>query len=157
MNDSPSSLSDEALSELVFESQATMPSAKISANDIPNRVQRFNQLYAQIATKPEGVALLYQESETGPVSWRQLGEKLVIGRLPQSERNPDGCRLAVHDDEMSRRHFEIVRADGFYILRDLNSRNGTYLNNESERINERALKAGDLILAGRTLFAFTGD
>ena len=58
---------------------------------------------------------------------------------------------------MSRRHFEIVRADGFYILRDLNSRNGTYLNNESERINERALKAGDLILAGRTLFAFTGN
>src|ERR1700730_1541878 len=147
MNDSPFSLSDEALSDLVLESQVTMPSAKISANDVPNRVQRFNQLYAQVATKPEGVALLYQESETGPVSWRQLGEKLVIGRLPKSARNPDGCDLAINDDELSRRHFEIVSADKLYILRDLNSRNGTCINNESEKISERVLKAGDLIFA----------
>ena len=157
MNNSPSSFSDEALSELVFESQVTMLSPKISAHDVPNRIQKFNQLYARVATKIEGVALLYQKPENGAVHWQQLDEKLVIGRSPKSARNPDGCDLAINDDELSRRHFEIVLADGFYVLRDLNSRNGTCINNEPERINQHVLKAGDLISAGRTLFAFTGD
>ena len=53
MNDSPSSLSDEALSELVFESQATIPGGNIPANDIPGRIQRFNQLYIEVAENPK--------------------------------------------------------------------------------------------------------
>lgn len=157
MNDSPSSLSDEALSDLVFQSQATMPSAKNLADGVSNRIQKFNQLYAQVQPKPDGAALLYQQSETGPVECCKLAGKVVVGRLPKSARNPDGCDLAFHDDELSRRHFEIVLAHGFHVLRDLCSRNGTCINNESEKVDEYVLKAGDLIFAGRTLFAFTGN
>ena len=57
---------------------------------------------------------------------------------------------------MSRRHFEIKLTDGFYVLRDLESRNGTYVNDEPQRIREHVLKAGDIILAGGVIFVVTG-
>jgi FHA domain len=157
MDSSCSSFSDDALSQLIFESQTTVTSAGISTRDIPSRIQQFNRLYAEITTKPQGAALLYQESENGPASWRELPDKLIVGRLSKSSRNPSGCDLVIHDDEMSRVHFEIVCVDGFSILRDLNSRNGTRINNDPEKIQERVLKAGDSICAGRTTFVFTGE
>ena len=80
-----------------------------------------------------------------------------MGRLSKGANNPTGCDLALPDDRLSKRHFEIRRMDDLYVLRDLKSRNGTYIKNESEKISERVLKAGDMIFAGRSLLVFTGE
>jgi hypothetical protein len=157
MNPSPASLSDEALAQLIFESKTTARRVDIRTSDVFGRVQRFSQLYGSLSTKPEGVALLYQEPGTGAIHGHAFVDKVVVGRLSKSERNPAGCDLAVEDDQMSKRHFEIVLADGFYLLRDLESRNGTYVNDDAKRIDETVLKGGDIILAGHGLFVFTGD
>jgi hypothetical protein len=157
MNPSPASLSDEALAQLILESSATVGKLEPQTTDVFDRVRRFSQLYGSLSAKPEGAALLYHDAKTGEAGCRVVGEKLVVGRLPKSEHNPGGCDLALEDDQLSRRHFEIVLSDGLYILRDLESRNGTHLNDGSERIDEALLKGGDIIIAGRGFFIFTGD
>jgi pSer/pThr/pTyr-binding forkhead associated (FHA) protein len=56
---------------------------------------------------------------------------------------------------MSRQHFEIVLTDdGLYLLNDLNSLNGTYV--DGVRQEKAVLIGGSEIKAGKTSFVFTG-
>ena len=148
--------SEENLGKILFESQVTMGSISTATGDVFERVKRFIRLYGQLQTKPSGTALLYQGLEPPSAQYREFDQTLVVGRLPKSERNPDGSDLAVDDAQMSRTHFEISLSDGFYVLRDLESRNGTYVNNDTTKIVDKVLRAGDVILAGASLFVFTG-
>lgn len=152
----PSSLSDEMLSELICESQATLKKTAPSTKDVFDRLQKFGKIYSDLESKPEGVALLFQEPGSAAVRTHLVGRNLVIGRLPKGTPNAVGCDLAFEDDRMSRRHFEISLSDDLYVLRDLQSRNGTYLNGEPVKVQEIALKAGDIIFAGSLVFFFTG-
>ncbi len=156
MNDLHLAPSDEALARLVFESQTTIRRTDPATGDVFERVKRFIRLYAQLSTKPEGVALLYQEFGSGCARHRELAQQLVVGRLPKRADKMQGSDLALEDAQMSRTHFEIRLTDGFYILHDLESRNGTFLNSDPNPIEESLLKAGDVIQAGASLFVFTG-
>ena len=61
--------------------------------------------------------------------------------------------LPLSDNTVSRRHAELVPSDGDWILRDLGSSNGTYVN--GQRVgNTYQLKLGDQIRVGRTLMVF---
>ncbi|MBK9156689.1 MAG: FHA domain-containing protein [Propionibacteriaceae bacterium] len=53
----------------------------------------------------------------------ELGDGLMIGRSAD-------CRLILDDDYVSTRHARIVRTEEGYLVEDLGSTNGTYLNNE---------------------------
>jgi pSer/pThr/pTyr-binding forkhead associated (FHA) protein len=65
------------------------------------------------------------------------GERsLLIGRSR-------GCDLQVPDSDTSRRHAEIYRSDGNYVLRDLGSTNGTFVNGRP--VKEHRLEPGDRI------------
>ena len=58
---------------------------------------------------------------------------------------------------MSREHFKITLTDGFYVLKDLDSLNGTFVNDEPHAIKENViLIAGTAIHAGDVVFVFTG-
>jgi pSer/pThr/pTyr-binding forkhead associated (FHA) protein len=78
-----------------------------------------------------------------------LGRRIVpitkdafgIGR-----RETNDLRLA--GSEVSRDHAEIVSSDGAFLVRDRQSRYGTYVNDE--QITERALAHGDRIRLGRS-------
>jgi hypothetical protein len=61
-------------------------------------------------------------------------------------RHPD-CEIFLHDVTVSRRHSEFVRQDATFVLRDLGSLNGTYVN--GERMEERTLQSGDEVQIGR--------
>jgi len=71
---------------------------------------------------------------------------ITIGRLPQNE-------IHIDDPLVSRRHAEIFRDETGYSLRDLGSRNGTFLNGEPVTAPVR-LKPGDAINAGNCLIVF---
>lgn len=157
MDHSFAAASEEHLADLLSESQLTMKAISSATGDVFERVVNFIRLYGQLQTKPRGAALLYQEFEPPSARYRELDRPLIVGRWSKGERNPDGADLAVDDAQMSRRHFQISLADGFYLLRDLESRNGTYVNNDSTRIVEKVLRAGDVIQAGVSIFVFTGD
>ncbi len=61
--------------------------------------------------------------------------------------------LVVTDDTVSRVHFEIVRDAKGYLLRDLKSTNGTFL--DGAEIKEAYIRAGSVISAGAAELKFT--
>jgi len=77
-----------------------------------------------------------------------LGERVVpIDKTPFTigRRETNGLRLG--GSEVSREHAEILLEDGRYIIRDRQSRYGTYVNGEP--VTERELQSGDKVRLGR--------
>jgi signal transduction histidine kinase/pSer/pThr/pTyr-binding forkhead associated (FHA) protein len=60
----------------------------------------------------------------------------------------------LHDTEVSREHAELIRRGDSYLLRDLSSSNGTFINGQPTR--ERELMSGDQLQFGRSLLLYTG-
>jgi two-component system, cell cycle response regulator len=69
----------------------------------------------------------------------------VIGRSSQ-------CEIQVDQTSISRNHSKIMSTGKTVLIRDLGSTNGTYVNDQP--IEEFALRDGDLIKVGRTIFKF---
>lgn len=65
------------------------------------------------------------------------------------------CDVVVDDVKSSREHTRIFREGGAYYVQDLNSSNGTYLN--EVRIDKSPLVFGDKVRIGETVLAFVGD
>ena len=65
----------------------------------------------------------------------------------------DSRQLPLTDNTVSRRHAELIPGADNWILRDLGSSNGTYING-TRVTNRYALKLGDQIRVGRTLMVF---
>jgi DNA-binding NtrC family response regulator len=61
--------------------------------------------------------------------------------------------VVVENETVSRTHFEIVRDGKGYLLRDLKSTNGTFL--DGAEIKEAYIRAGSVIAAGAAEFKFT--
>lgn len=62
--------------------------------------------------------------------------------------------IQLHDTEVSRQHAELRKADSVYLLADLGSSNGTFVN--GVRVQRHRLASGDQIQVGGTLMLFTG-
>ena len=73
------------------------------------------------------------------------GPRTLIGRSPD-------CDVFLDDVTVSRRHAEIVREDGVYVIRDLGSLNGTFVNRR--RIESSALSADDEVQIGKYRMTF---
>lgn len=90
---------------------------------------------------------------TGPSIGKRfaLGEgALTIGREPENT-------LVVDVDSVSRRHARIDLRDGSFVVADLGSTNGTFVN-EREVLDPAVLRSGDLLQVGRVIFKFlSGD
>jgi hypothetical protein len=72
-------------------------------------------------------------------------EVITIGR-------DNDAHIQIMDQGVSRRHAEIFCVGEMYFLRDLGSRNGTYVNDE--RISEELLREGDRVRIGQTTLTF---
>ena len=68
-----------------------------------------------------------------------VGAHLVIGRS-------SACEIVLGDDTVSRRHAELRYEDGRWLLRDLGSSNGTWVN--GRRVVEAEVRAGDEVYLG---------
>ena len=157
MNDSPSSLSDEVLSKLIVNSSATISNTAFSTDNVSDRIRRFSELYDAVAVKPEGPALLFHDPVTKSVRSHSLNEKVVVGRSPKNAPEATGSDLAVDDARMSREHFRITFTDEFYVLDDLRSLNGTFVNDDPQPIKDSViLISGTIIRAGDVIFVFSG-
>ncbi len=86
-----------------------------------------------IAGPLEGQLIELTESET------TLGRDVATG-------------IRLEDDLVSRRHFKISKSDDGFVIRDLDSRNETFVNGVPVR--EHSLQHGDRIQAGYSLFFF---
>jgi len=88
-----------------------------------------------VRTGPDGQPLVYHFDQ--PV--------IRIGALGDND-------LVVEDDTVSRFHCQIVQEEDEYILRDLNSTNGTFI--DGVRIREGWLAPGSLVKMGESKFTF---
>lgn len=70
----------------------------------------------------------------------------IIGR----ESNAD---ILINDLSVSRKHAQILYTGGGFILKDLDSNNGTFINNQ--RIEETYLADGDMVTIGEMKFVFS--
>jgi HD-GYP domain-containing protein (c-di-GMP phosphodiesterase class II) len=83
----------------------------------------------------------------------QKGAIIVIeGVAPFTIGRDVRAKLQIIDKGVSREHSEIFRVGEMVFVRDLNSRNGTYVNDE--RIEEELLREGDIIRLGTTEIVF---
>ncbi len=74
------------------------------------------------------------------------GEVIRVGKGEEND-------LVMGDETVSRNHFEIVRDAKGYLLRDLGSTNGTYL--DGAEIREAYIRAGAIIAAGAAELKFS--
>lgn len=74
-------------------------------------------------------------------------ERTIIGRNREAE-------IWINDESISRKHAEILSKQGRLFLRDLGSKNGTYINDH--KILEVELKDGDLIRTGNATLKYLG-
>ena len=80
------------------------------------------------------------------------GERWEIGDQPVTVGRGASVDVKVEDDGLSRRHFMVAREGADYLVKDLSSRNGTWVH--GHRALTARLRHNDCILAGRTLFRF---
>lgn len=110
-------------------------------------MQEFGGADERDGARP-GLVLLYADAHASlPAAWR-LGTRTLIGRDATGE-----VQLPV--TAVSRVHAELVHERGCWILRDLKSRNGTYV--DGRRITEERLEPSCEIRVGDAILKFVDD
>ncbi len=96
------------------------------------------------------MATLYQIGDDGSrgEQWELSTQPVIVGRGGQAQ-------VSIRDEGLSRRHFCIVRDGEDYVIKDLNSRNGTWV--DGRRVLAEKLRHNNLILAGNTRFLFAAS
>lgn len=80
----------------------------------------------------------------------EFGDEVEQIRVGRSE----DCEVTIDNLGVSRYHAEVVRKEGFYVLRDLRSNNGTFVN--GRRVDAHNLNPGDEISIGKFTISFGG-
>jgi adenylate cyclase len=112
-----------------------------------DQLRAIDALLASLPAPPEEPSLIYRDPG-GSTRLRPIGTGLVFGRS-------SGCDIhfTAHR-EISQRHFEITYRHPDFVLRDLGSTNGTFVNGEQITVTEHLLLDGDLIRVAAFHFAF---
>src|SRR5437016_702082 len=102
----------------------------------------------------DSTAMYFLVANNGPQAGRKYelkGDKSILGRHPD-------CHVVIEVGAVSRNHCQIVREGNDLKVEDLGSRNGTFLNEEPEKIaGRRLLKPGDVIRVCEGSFTFQSD
>ncbi len=80
-------------------------------------------------------------------------QRWELGAKPLEVGRDETADIVIEDESLSRRHFVIMQDGAHYLLKDLNSQNGTWVDGKQAEITR--LTHHDCILAGRTLFLFS--
>lgn len=75
-------------------------------------------------------------------------ERMRIGRS-------EDCEVTIDNLGVSRYHAEILKKEGFYVLRDLRSNNGTFVN--GRRVDAHNLNPGDEISIGKFTITYEAE
>jgi pSer/pThr/pTyr-binding forkhead associated (FHA) protein/thioredoxin reductase len=124
------------------------------ANVVKNMAYQTAQIRSAVSTltkMDEGLLLPLAPPEvvaTVPDTYLSQRRVTLIGRH-------EGARLSINHCSISRRHAEISYANGHYVLRDLGSSNGTFLNKKPVQPGSvHILQSGDFLRLGQVTFTF---
>ena len=144
---------DRARDERATEEPGTQPLASemtstlsLGTPEVEPEVAAVDPDRAALESLPEGSALLVVRR--GP----NAGSRFVLDvDLITAGRHPDSD-IFLDDVTVSRRHAEFVRDGDSFVVRDVGSLNGTYLNRG--RIDAAALTGGDEVQIGKYRLVF---
>ena len=101
---------------------------------------------AAVAALPVGSALLVvQRGPNAGARFLLDAERTTAGRRPDSD-------IFLDDVTVSRKHAEFIRRGEGFVVRDVGSLNGTYV--QRDRIDEAVLRAGDEVQIGKYRMMF---
>jgi len=100
------------------------------------------------ASKVVQDALLVHIYPVGPT----MGSRHHLGQSPLVIGRGEDCEICVDDHTVSRRHVRVALTDEGYVVTDLGSTNGTFLNND--RTTHGRLADGDYLRAGNCIYRF---
>ena len=115
-------------------------------SDLPAVVRLSQEDHAAVAALPPTSALLIMQR--GPSAGARFlldAERTVAGRSPSTD-------IFLDDVTVSRKHAEFVREGDVFVVRDVGSLNGTYVNRE--RIEQATLRSGDEVQIGKFRMTF---
>jgi diguanylate cyclase (GGDEF)-like protein len=114
-------------------------------------------LAAGLATQPDLLDAAATRTAGRPtlviIHGSDTGQRFVLGERTYVVGRAEGCDLRLDDDTASRRHAELVVGAVGVTVRDLGSRNGTYVN-DNAALEPRWVDDGDVLRIGRTLLKF---
>lgn len=97
---------------------------------------------------PGEVMLVVRQGPEIGTRYALTGDEVSVGRVPDND-------IQLDDVTVSRQHAVLVRQGSAWLVRDLGSLNGTYVNNQ--RVDESPVRHGDDVQIGRfRLVAFFG-
>lgn len=102
--------------------------------------------------------LIVERGDTPGIEFRLSGTECTIGRWDADNGIFPDVDLDAHDQEakVSRRHARIRLLEGKYVVEDLGSTNGTYVNRGRRLLpgNPHILNDGDEVIVGKTFMRF---
>ena len=120
--------------------ETTLTLHAVEVADLEEELERY------LEGLPPGVGLLVvRHGPNAGSSFRLDTASTTVGRHPDSD-------VFLDDITVSRRHVLIERDDEGFVLRDVGSLNGTYVN--KERTDEARLRSGDELQVGRYRISF---
>lgn len=93
-------------------------------------------------TPSTGAALVVASGHQAGTRYAITSELMTVGRHPDSD-------IFLDDITVSRRHVELSTSNTGYMIRDVGSLNGTYLNGERLEDSEVSLTNGDELQIGK--------
>ena len=88
------------------------------------------------------------------IQGRDQGTRFHLEESVHSIGRTQNNSVRLHDTEVSRAHAELIRRGDSYVIRDLGSSNGTFVNGQPA--TEQELVSGDQIQFGKSLLLYTG-
>ncbi len=114
--------------------------------EIETRVTPYPDVRIKTGVGQDCLVIIYT------VNSRELGKRFSLAGGPvRLGRGPDNT-IVLENDAVSRRHAVVEARDGKYFLVDMNSTNGTYVNDEI--VYDHPLRRGDQIKIGDTILKF---
>ncbi|MCB9667625.1 MAG: GGDEF domain-containing protein [Myxococcales bacterium] len=115
-------------------------------SDIKTRITPVNELVLRKGTGDDCLVIIYSPKP------ENLGKRCVFAQSAINIGRGGENQLVLESDSVSRRHCRIRRRGGLWTITDLNSTNGTYVNDV--QIKSYALQRGDQLKVGDTIFKY---
>ncbi len=115
-------------------------------SDIKTRVTPLEELKLPAKQGQDCLVIIYSSDS------RQFGKRHVLGEVPVQLGRGSENTIVLENDSVSRRHAVIEKRGPHYHVKDLDSTNGTYVNDEL--ITDYPLRRGDQVKVGDTILKF---
>jgi len=118
-----------------------------SDHDIKTRVTTLEEL--KVKRKGDDcLVVIYAPVES------ELGKRHVLHKDVATIGRDRDNDIVLDSDSVSRRHAKVEHRDGYFFAVDLDSTNGTFVNDDAEPVTTCQLRRGDQLKIGDTIFKY---